>query len=198
MIEAAPGNPCRAALLRAASSGVSAHRLAVMARDAGAEVVQLNDAAVAGAATEALLLGALNGSFNVVVLDALGTLASSGPAALVSLGRLADAGVATIISVSEPWISGLAVAPDLGRWLATDAKQRRVAAIRASAAKSDRRPGRPRTAIPDGALALVERMPLERAARELGVGASTLRRWLHARGEEQKLAHLSESPGRAA
>jgi DNA invertase Pin-like site-specific DNA recombinase len=174
------------------NAGCSA--VARLAQRRGAAVVAIFGTGSAGA--EQLLLAAHQGLLDTVIVERLAALHDHPEAALAVVARLLRLGV-LVISSTEPWVerigTGLA---DLADWLSETTAARRSMALRravARAAAEGRRPGRPPRQI-DDALAhdLLGKMPLARAAAELGVGASTLRRWArqHA-GGTRRLVHPS-------
>ncbi len=194
MLHPAAGGPVQSALAYVANPAPCAAR---------ARALNLSPVAVFTGCTLAndVLVAACAGKFTVLVVERLTVLGPRPLDALRGAAQIANLGVRVESAApDEAWISAVlpALIPAFG-WLEGETRRWRSTVIRESAARANRRPGRPRKAI-DGAVALTlaERLPLERAAKEIGVGASTLRRWLQARAEEQRLAALTQPPGRAA
>lgn len=191
--------PKNAVLLRTDGSSVSAATLAGVARAAEGVVVALHEIRPRRDRPD-LRPGILNNEIAIVAVDTLTSLGGDAQTGLVEAGRLVAAG-ATVLSVEEPWFASLGgVATSLGHWMEQQARQQRAVKVRDALRASGRLPGRPRRHIdPAVATGLVTHLPLEAAARELGVGASTLRRWVRERAQEEKFAALAASgPGRAA
>jgi DNA invertase Pin-like site-specific DNA recombinase len=142
-----------------------------------------------------LVLDAHRFEYAVVVVERMDALGSGPERALDVAAKLMRIGV-NVVSVAEPWVeqigSGLA---DLWTWWRDARATQRSANLRralARAAAEGRTPGRPRRQIDaDLARALLGKMPLARAAAELGVGASTLRRWARQNAGVARPAHLS-------
>lgn len=163
---------------------------AQLAHERGLDVVAVFDPR---AHEDQLVLEAHRFAFAVVVVERVAVLGPRPEAALDVAAKLTRIGV-TVVSVAEPWVermgSGLA---DLWTWWRDARATERSGNLRralARAAAEGRALGRPRRRIDaDRARALLARMPLARAAAELGVGASTLRRWARQHAGVARLAH---------
>lgn len=174
------------------ASDAGRHAAAQLARQRGLDVVAVFDPR---GHEDRLLLDAHRFKYTVVVVERVAVLGPGPEAALDVAAKLTRIGV-TVVSAAEPWIeqigSGLA---DLWAWWRDARATERSGNLRralAHAAAEGRAPGRPRRQIDaDHARALLARMPLARAAAELGVGASTLRRWARQRAGVARLVHPS-------
>jgi DNA invertase Pin-like site-specific DNA recombinase len=133
-----------------------------------------------GGLGEQLRAALLPAGVAVVVVEQLVTLARDPLSALLIASEIRTMGLA-LVSASEPWLSDLGPAlPALGAWLTASRQNQRSEAARAALGRAraeGRRVGRPRAKIDlTIALPLATRVGVERAAVQLGVGASTLRR----------------------
>jgi hypothetical protein len=143
---------------------------------------------------ESIFVAACGGTFSTLLVERLSVLSPTPLAALRLVAELRQFGVSVVSAApDEGWLAeALPALPELVHWIDGQVKAARVAGLRAAVSRSDRRPGRPRREIDPGRAAhLLARLPLDHAARELGVGASTLRRWARQRSEEEKLASIT-------
>jgi len=142
---------------------------------------------------EKVVFAAHGSKFSAVVVDRLTTFALKPLDALGVACRLSDLGIEVRSAApEEEWLPAAlpAVSPAIA-WIDLETKKARAAAIRLAVLRSSRRPGRPKKLLDAArALALTTHLPLEQAARELGVGASTLRRWCRTHAEQQRLASI--------
>ncbi len=124
-----------------------------------------------------------SGAIDCVIVASITTLARSEALQLSTVGELAALGV-TVVSTSEPWITDCATTVQrVAQWLLERDRTRRAAQVRTSLSRaraSGVRIGRPRREIPPTALQLVKELGIGKAARELGLGESTLRRFVRA------------------
>jgi hypothetical protein len=152
-------------------------------------------------AAEKIVLMAHGSKFRAVVVDRLTTLEQKPLDALRVACRLSSLGIEVRSAApGEGWLPTAltAIAPALA-WIDAETKRARIAAIQAAVLRSSRRPGRPKKQIDTArALAAHYRLPLEQAAREIGCGASILRRWLRTHAEEQRLAAITAPATEAA
>jgi DNA invertase Pin-like site-specific DNA recombinase len=142
---------------------------------------------------ESLFVAACGGTFSTLLVERLSLLSPRPVAALRLVAEMRQFGVSVVSAApDEGWLAeALPFLANLVRWFDAEVKGARIAGLRAAVLRSDRRPGRPRREIdPDLAAHLIARLPLDHAARELGVGASTLRRWARQRTEEEKVASI--------
>ncbi len=178
--------PCRAVI----AFTESPRSCAELARAQGCEVDAACDLKTPPG-RERLEQAICSGKVDGVVVDTITALAAQPLEALRVVSTTYALGI-KVLSVQEPWLA--AAAPGLAQllaWLDGRKKAARLLALSDAVSRSERRPGRPRRQIdPDRASELLERLPVDTAARELGVGGATLRRWIKARREDQKLDAL--------
>ena len=143
-----------------------------------------------------VLPAAHGGGFAVLGIPSLSILAPAPAAALGVLAALTDLGIVVeSAEEKEGWVaaSQQAVAC-VARWLDTASKEARAQKIRASMARSGRKPGRPRRVIPTEAESLVAGgLTIGACSRTLGVPESSLRRWLAERHTERRIAELANA-----
>jgi len=173
-------------------------RCAELARAAGSEVEVACDLRTP-TGRDRLERALYSGTFDILVVDSIVSLAAHPLEALRSISTMCAGGI-KVRSVTEPWLpDATPVLAQLLDWVDARKKAIRVRALRDALSRSERRPGRPRRQIdPARATTLLDRLPVDAAARELGVGGATLRRWIKAQREEQQLGDLLHSAGQEA
>lgn len=124
-----------------------------------------------------------DGRIDCVLVESIATFARSEALQLSIAGELAGLGIA-VVSVEEPWVANCTTAIQrVAAWLLERDHRRRAATVRASLSRARATGvliGRPRRNIPSNALLLVKQLGIGKAARELGLGESTLRRFVRA------------------
>lgn len=123
-----------------------------------------------------------------VAVASIAALARTEALQLAVVAELATLGV-TVLSTQEPWISeSPSTLAHVAAWLLERDRGRRAAQVRTSLSRARAegvRIGRPRRDIPPNALELVLAVGMGKAARQLGIGESTLRRFVNAQRSQR-------------
>ena len=135
-----------------------------------------------------MIVAATNGRFEILVLPSLNVFRDS-KIALGIASQLWSLGIG-IESLDEPWVGeSQETVATIYEFMRTRADEQRSEGARKAlerARAAGRQIGRPRKSIDiDQALRLIKTMPVGRAAQVLGVGTTTLRRFLRSHEAEQ-------------